>query len=146
MSPFGFTRTKAGLLAPVLLLAVSVGWVAAAGKNTARKPVDWPALNPAFAGATFVNNPETCVTCHDEASQGFAHTRHASAFRQGEKPPGGECETCHGPRSKHVENPTGELAHSRLSAKAQSAVCLQCHDSGARFGWKSGPHQQNDVS
>jgi len=146
MDAFVLTRAKTGLLAAALMLAVSVAWVAAAGKNTPKKPVDWPALNPAFAGATFVNNPETCLTCHDAVSEAFAHTPHAKAFRQGEKPPAGECESCHGPRSKHIENPTSELAHSRLGAKAQSAVCLQCHDSGARFGWKSGPHQHNDVS
>ena len=143
------TRTKVrwtSLVASGLMLAVSVAWVAAAGKTVPQKAVDWPALNPAFAGATFVNDPDTCLTCHADVADGFAHTKHAKAFRQGEKPTGGECESCHGPRSRHVENPTSELAHANLPAKAQSAVCLQCHDGGARFGWRSGPHQHNDVS
>jgi hypothetical protein len=57
----------------------------------------------------------------------------------------GDCESCHGPRSKHVENPTGALAIGKDSP-AQTAVCLQCHEGGARFGWKAGAHATSDVS
>lgn len=128
-----------------LMLALSVAWATAAGKNTLRKPVDWAAVNPAFAGATFVNDADTCRSCHD-ATHKFDETRHAQAFRHGEKPAGGECETCHGPMSKHVAEPTADIALKNLTAPAQSAVCMQCHDGGPRFGWKSGTHQHNDVS
>jgi DmsE family decaheme c-type cytochrome len=127
-------------------LVLSIGWSVASAKPRART-VDWSALNPAFAGATFVNDPETCRTCHEDTMRAYDHTMHARALK-GSVPAdkGGECESCHGPRSAHIENPTRELAHEHLTAAQQSSVCLQCHDGGTRFGWKAGPHQANDLS
>jgi DmsE family decaheme c-type cytochrome len=55
------------------------------------------------------------------------------------------CESCDGPRSKHVENPTADLKFDR-SSRAQSTVCLQCHEGGSRIGWKAGAHHSNAVS
>lgn len=122
-----------------LLLALSWG-IAQAGPQ--RKQVEWKTLNAAFDGATFVNNAETCKGCHEAPMQTYTHTAHAVAF--GAKPPAGagDCESCHGPRSKHLEAPSADL---KLDTKAQSAVCLQCHEGGTRFSWKAGPHQANDV-
>jgi DmsE family decaheme c-type cytochrome len=74
----------------------------------------------------------------------YAGTKHAKAFGGSATAETGGCESCHGPRSKHVESPSAELAVE--SARSQSAVCLQCHEGGSRFTWKAGPHQSNDVS
>ena len=128
------------------LVALSASWTAAASKNALKKPVDWPKVNPVFAGATFVNDAEKCRECHEDSMQTFGHTKHAQAFRRGTRPPGGECEACHGPMSKHVEDQEADVSFSAMTAAQQSAACLQCHDGGSRFGWKSGPHQHNDVS
>jgi DmsE family decaheme c-type cytochrome len=111
-----------------------------------RKPVDWVALNPAFAGATFVNDPATCVACHEDSGRTYDHTIHAAALRYAPGSEGRDCESCHGPRSKHVEEPTDELSLEEATPAGQSSVCLQCHDGGARFGWKAGPHLAGDVS
>lgn len=125
-----------------LLLAAT--W--ALGARAAQKPIDWAAPNPAFAGATFVKDPETCRTCHEESMRAYQETTHGQALRRAAPAETGECESCHGPRSKHVENPTDELAYGKLDAREQSLICLQCHDSGQRFGWKAGSHAANDVS
>ena len=38
------------------------------------------------------------------------------------------CESCHGPASQHIENPTSELYKASLSDPVrQNEVCLQCH-------------------
>jgi DmsE family decaheme c-type cytochrome len=137
-------RTGNALAALIGLLALVTTW-STAEAGPAKKRVDWAALNPAFQGATFVNDPETCRSCHDDAMKTYSHTAHATAF--GAKPPAemGECESCHGPRSKHVEAPTAELKIDAASG-ASSAICLQCHEGGSRFGWKAGPHAANDVT
>lgn len=122
------------------LFAAALGWSAVSAK--AKKPFDWTAANPKFAGATFVNDAETCRTCHAPTIDAYATTPHARAHLAA-APAAGDCESCHGPRSKHIENPTREL---QLAPKAQSAVCLQCHEGGPRLGWKAGSHQSNDVS
>lgn len=135
-------------IAGAAAFAVSLGWTVSAASTqkaaSAQKALDWVALNPAFAGATFVNDTSTCATCHGDYMDAYGRTKHAKAFAA--KPPSGmgECESCHGPRSKHVENPTAEL---RIDApRSQSAVCLQCHQSGVRLGYKAGAHHTNDVS
>jgi DmsE family decaheme c-type cytochrome len=106
--------------------------------------VDWVALDQDFEGATFVGDDATCASCHEDYQEAYAGTRHAQAFRLGGAT--GSCESCHGPRSKHVEDPGNELAFSALTMTQQSAVCLQCHEGGARMSWKTGAHHTAGVS
>ena len=129
----------------VILAAVLAAGRATSALAAEEKPVGWVALNQAFSGATLVNDPETCRACHEDTMTAYEETMHGKAFKF-VSPSQGECESCHGPRSKHVENPTGELALKNLKPAQQSAVCLQCHEGGARFGWKAGAHRINDVS
>jgi DmsE family decaheme c-type cytochrome len=113
-------------------------------RTTARKPVDWVALNTDFTGATFVNDTEICATCHGEYIQAYGATKHAKAFAVSPPATTGNCESCHGPRSKHVEDPS--LALRIEEPRAQAAVCLQCHEGGARIGWKAGAHHNGELS
>lgn len=131
-------------LASSLALVLALGWSVVGAKGP-KKTVDWVALDPGFQGATFVNDPESCRACHEDDMHHFEGTKHAQAFAV--KPPEGmgACESCHGPRSKHVENPTTDLKIEKGS-RADAAVCLQCHEGGSRMGWKAGIHQANQVS
>ncbi len=138
------THRGTWIVGATLALILAAGWNLAAAKP-AKKPVDWAALNPGFAGATFVNDAQTCQTCHEADAKPYADTAHAKAFHLSPPAGAGECESCHGPRSKHIENPSRELALGG-SAKAQTAVCLQCHEGGSRIGFKAGAHSTNDVS
>jgi len=122
------------------IFVASLGWTALAARP---RQVDWVALNPAFAGATYVRDASTCETCHTDALSGYHSTTHAKTFAV-KAPAEGDCESCHGPRSGHIENPTAALRIT--DARAQSAVCLQCHESGSRIGYRAGAHHQGDVS
>lgn len=137
-------RRWIGLVGITAALVLACGW-SVFGAKAPKKTVDWVKLNPAFTGATFVNDAEKCRSCHEDAMKTYAGTAHATAIRPGAADGAGECESCHGPRSKHIESPTGELKID-AKAKAQSAVCLQCHEGGTRYAWKAGPHQSNDVN
>jgi DmsE family decaheme c-type cytochrome len=130
--------------APVLAASLALGAGVAGAKPPGKAP-DWPKLNPAFSGATLVDDVTVCATCHEDAVRGFHGTAHANALGQ-EQGDANQCESCHGPRSKHVEDPTADLAFGKLTASQQSAVCLQCHQGGTRMGWKAGPHLAADVS
>jgi DmsE family decaheme c-type cytochrome len=123
------------LAGAALVLAASVS--AAGG-------VDWPALDPAFEGATFVGDDTICAACHEESIHPYEETRHGRAFRLGAAP--GGCESCHGPRSRHVDDPGGEIAFAELEPSQQSAVCLQCHEGRSRTTWRTGPHHAADLS
>ena len=132
-------------MACCLVLCIAATPWSAAWAQAQRRQVDWQALNPAFAGATFVNDAEVCAGCHEAAISTFNHTPHARASRAGSLP-GGGCESCHGPRSRHVAEPGPEWAWARLTATQQSTVCQQCHAGGARMNWASGGHLAADVS
>ena len=131
------------LAAATTTLVVALGWSVGAAKPG--KPVDWVALNPAFAGATFVKNPETCRTCHEDSMKAYSSTKHARAFARNPPEQAGDCESCHGPRSKHVEAPSAELKLP-AGSRAESPVCLQCHQGGSRMGWQAGVHHTEDVT
>jgi DmsE family decaheme c-type cytochrome len=133
------------LAGATLVLAIAIGWNVTAAPPAAKKPVDWVKLNPAFAGATYVNDPATCRNCHEDHMKTYEGTKHSKAFAT--KPPAGtgDCESCHGPRSTHVEDADRRFEITD-SPKAESAICLQCHEGGARMGWKAGAHHTGQVA
>jgi DmsE family decaheme c-type cytochrome len=121
-----------------LLATFALGATAASAKE-----VDWATLNPAFQGATYVKDSGVCYGCHEEAKEAFNHTAHAKVFQFSKAPAAGECESCHGPRSSHVENPGKELA---LTPAQQDAVCLQCHKGSNRMYWESSLHASGGAA
>lgn len=128
---------------PLLLACVFA--VPAQGQQQGRR-LNWEQIDTAFAGATFVRDAAQCRDCHEQSAQHFAGTAHAAAFANGRAPATGACESCHGPASKHLENPDVQVKWSALSADEQTSVCAQCHQGGSRFSFASGPHRSADVS
>lgn len=126
----------------VLFLLTAFAFVA--GAASARE-FDWPAQNPAFAGAGQVKDVRVCAACHDEVTKNYEATSHARAFAFGPKGElqAGNCEACHGPRGKHVDNPGNDLI---VDDSKQSEICLQCHQGGERIYWQSGMHQAAGLS
>jgi DmsE family decaheme c-type cytochrome len=121
-----------------------VGW-AALLSNAEAEVVNWTAINPAFAGATYVRDAEVCAGCHEDSMEPYSRTAHGRAFAH--DPKGAlaalNCEACHGPRSHHVDNPDASLA---LTERQYQLTCLQCHQDGGRMYWQSSPHKAADVS
>jgi DmsE family decaheme c-type cytochrome len=125
-----------------VLVAAAV--LALCGATVATGQIDWGALDPALAGASYVRDDRLCADCHQEAVDAYAETRHARAFRLGGAD--GSCESCHGPRSKHVEDPGDEIPFLQLPPAAQSAICQQCHQGGAQLHWPGSAHQHAELS
>jgi DmsE family decaheme c-type cytochrome len=118
-----------------------------AGMAGARE-VNWAALNPGFQGATFVQDTEVCLGCHDDVHGPYSETAHGRAFNFNPRNSlqALDCEACHGPRSRHIEDPTDELALATLTATQQSAICLQCHQGGHQMHWNSSAHKTAEMS
>jgi len=119
---------------------------------------------PAQAGESTYVGVEQCTVCHQEERAFWDKTAHAKAYLTLEKVhkefnldcvschvtgyerPGGstvthvagltsvQCENCHGPGSRHVENPAND---SYLTTKPTVALCPTCHHS---------PHVHEDWS
>ena len=125
--------TAISLMALALLLGASTAMA---------QEVHWAGLNASFGDASYVMDSSVCFSCHEDSQQPFAQTTHAKVFQYGATPAGGTCESCHGPRGLHADNPTAELA---LTGAQQSAVCLQCHSGGTRMYWQSSAHKSAGV-
>jgi hypothetical protein len=99
----------------------------------------WQSTPHSHAFETLIHNPKDprrvrefdaeCVTCH---TTGFTYK---SGWVSAEKTPnlkGNQCENCHGPASKHVEQPTNKdfLApmHREAAAAEKGFFCQKCHD------------------
>ncbi|HJQ86123.1 MAG TPA: hypothetical protein VJ820_01485, partial [Propionibacteriaceae bacterium] len=75
-----------------------------AGQPPPAKPASPPAVAQAQAGATFVGS-DTCLGCHDEQQKGYTDTAHGRADHPRSPASAQGCESCHGPGSKHVDDP-----------------------------------------
>lgn len=124
----------------LLCAALVLGASAASARD-----VDWATLNPAFAGAGLVKDAGVCAGCHEGAVKSYEATAHGRAFAYGAKGAlqASNCEACHGPRSKHAENPDKGLA---VGGEQQTAICLQCHQGGNRIYWQSSAHSSNGCA
>jgi len=121
----------------LVLATVLFGYLGVTGAADA----DWKSLNPELESAILINDSSECLDCHEEHMQTFAMTRHGRSL------PGGGCESCHGPMSKHLDAPRRDPAlvvvlgaDSPLDAGQQAGICIQCHAGGAQLNWQFGNH------
>jgi DmsE family decaheme c-type cytochrome len=105
------------------------------------------------AGATYVGS-KTCLKCHASQTEEFGHTLMG---RIGKTPQGKgkfECENCHGPGSAHVKAGGGRGVGGIISfrpndssrtAEENNAICLACHQRGARTLWQGSTHETRGL-
>jgi DmsE family decaheme c-type cytochrome len=133
-------------IAMTAMLAFAFAILAPSGSAYARD-VDWAALNPNLAGATFVEDSTKCATCHKAYVHTYEGTTHDRALGAG------GCESCHGPMSKHLAAPrrqrletTISFSEGGLAPQQKASICLQCHEGSERTYWQGGAHEASDVS
>jgi DmsE family decaheme c-type cytochrome len=111
-----------------------------------------PAVGQDLAG--YAGN-ESCVQCHKEQVATFAATRKGSLFSVHPRDSIGRlgCEGCHGPASTHVESGGDErgglISYQRndpTPVDQRNALCLRCHQGGARFDWAGGAHESREIA
>jgi DmsE family decaheme c-type cytochrome len=137
---------------PILLvLLIATGGASAAqgaqatqARRDARLP-DPPAM---AAGATYVGDGE-CATCHENVTkEKMGATLHGKASDARTPAAMRGCETCHGPASKHMDDPEKNPMRrfGKISADEASAVCTACHASGDHALWSGSKHETRQVS
>ena len=110
-------------------------------------------VTESFAGREYLGT-EVCLQCHVFTEPHWVHAIHAKVFLQS---PDDElerrgCEACHGPGSKHPQDPLAPDGIVRFSndsdtsIEVQNDICMQCHRGGARIHWVNSVHETFDVA
>jgi len=110
MKPLSF------LWALLMLLAMSPGAHAAQGAQ--------PAAQRTYIGQ------DTCVGCHDTEGTSIHQTAHGKKQIPGSPESDKGCESCHGPGSAHLDDPSVPDSIRRfgqIKPREASATCLTCH-------------------
>jgi DmsE family decaheme c-type cytochrome len=108
------------------------------------------AQTPAAAAqpaATFVGQ-DTCLGCHDEVDYSIATSKHGRATDPRTPSAREGCESCHGPGSRHLEDPSANplKSFSKLPAAEVNDTCATCHNRGEHALWSGSAHEQRDLS
>lgn len=92
-----------------------------------------------------------CIQCHENEGSFFKGTIHEKPFFSGNK--GDGCETCHGPGSRHINDPSVNNIVSKSILQKKNAVekttmCLKCHkDNITKKGkFSLGTHSKREVT
>jgi predicted CXXCH cytochrome family protein len=139
--PKRYAGLRAGWMFILGILILSSYALAAPGTKPASVPAEKQAAASDFVGS------ETCATCHDEVSKGFASNPHQKmALMHGNS--GITCENCHGAGKAHVDgggDVTKIFNPAKAPAKQVDAKCLSCH-AGAHPNFDRSPHAKAGVS
>jgi DmsE family decaheme c-type cytochrome len=104
---------------------------------------------PVAGGATLVGD-DKCIACHADQGEVLSKTPHGQkadlrtpSAKQG-------CETCHGPGSKHVDDPANvkmPVAFSPAMSSADiNATCESCHNRGPHALWNGSKHDTRGLA
>lgn len=91
---------------------------------------------------------KVCAKCHEDRL-GIWQTKHGVKGDARTPASSGGCVACHGDVTEHLKDPLKAKPRTferEEAAAERSAVCLTCHQSGARIHWQGGPHDRNDIA
>jgi DmsE family decaheme c-type cytochrome len=92
---------------------------------------------------------DTCLGCHEDAAKELAGTPHWQAGRPKSPAAAQGCETCHGPGSRHVEDPGDDTAIHKFTTMAPrlaNDTCLSCHTKATHALWEGSTHDARNLS
>ena len=118
----------------LILLAISPGAHAAQGAAAPQR--------------TYIGQ-DTCVGCHDTEGTSIHQTAHGKKQIPGSPESDKGCESCHGPGSAHLDDPSVPDSIRRfgqIKPREVSATCLTCHTRGNHTQWSGSMHDARNLS
>ena len=137
----------------VIWLAAVATALATAPPASKREPAARvaPAKNstqaPAAAAQSYVGETK-CLECHAEQLKGYEGSPHHRAADPRSPAAKQGCESCHGPGSRHVDDPAAFPVKNpnKLPPQEVSAICTTCHNRGEHAFWEGSQHDSRKLS
>jgi DmsE family decaheme c-type cytochrome len=116
-------------------------------RTQAPGPAQVPAPKPASGPATFVGD-KACLECHDGWQRGVVGSPHSRAVDPRSPAAKQGCETCHGPGSKHAEEPHDNQVKifTKMIPRDVTATCTTCHNRGEHALWSGSQHEARGLT
>jgi DmsE family decaheme c-type cytochrome len=92
---------------------------------------------------------DTCLGCHDDAAKHLADTPHWKMANPRSPAADKGCESCHGPGSRHLENPSDDTTirkFAKMPPHETNATCLTCHAKATHAVWEGSTHDVRNLS
>jgi DmsE family decaheme c-type cytochrome len=102
----------------------------------------------AQAAATYVGS-DTCLSCHEGLNTTLDRTPHGKAAHPRSPAAAQGCETCHGPGSRHIDDPGDDTSIRKFPTMAPrdvSETCLSCHTRSTHALWQGSAHDSRNLS
>jgi DmsE family decaheme c-type cytochrome len=122
--------------------------IATADVQTAPQTKPAPTAAAQAAPAEYVGQ-DTCLACHDDRAKGLSGTIHGTAAHPRSPAAAQGCESCHGPGSRHIEDPSDDTRirkFSKMAPRDSSATCLACHTQTSHALWQGSAHDARNLS
>jgi DmsE family decaheme c-type cytochrome len=100
------------------------------------------------AVATYVGT-DMCLACHEDAADHLKETPHWRIANPRSPAATMGCEACHGPGSRHLEDPSVDTSirkFSKMAPRDVSATCLTCHTKASHALWDGSIHDARNLS
>jgi DmsE family decaheme c-type cytochrome len=143
-----FAAWATAFVARTTAVAAEPGPIAQSKQQPPAQPASPPTAAQPQAGATFVGT-DTCLGCHDDQKKGYADTAHGRADHPRSPASARGCESCHGPGSVHVDDPSiagSILAFLKVEPDDANQACLSCHTRDAHALWDGSTHDARNLS
>jgi DmsE family decaheme c-type cytochrome len=102
---------------------------------------------PQTSPASYVGE-DTCLGCHEEQRKGYFESPHHRATDPRTPAAKQGCESCHGPGSLHVDDPSANplVRFTGAAPRTENAACVACHNRGDHAVWEGSQHERRDLT
>src|SRR5688500_4168762 len=124
-------------IALVVFLGVAVLTASPQGSPRTETQVPTPIAVAEYVGT------ETCLGCHEGLDRAINQTVHGKAAHPRSPAAAQGCESCHGPGSRHIEDPADDTAirkFTRMAPRDVGETCLTCHTKTPHTMWEGSAH------
>jgi DmsE family decaheme c-type cytochrome len=143
------TRFRFACLVATLSMTLAAAVATSPADRSVRLQADQRAAPPRVVPAAEYVGSDTCLGCHEGLDKALSQTTHGRKAHPKSPAAAQGCETCHGPGSRHVEDPSNDLTirkFAKMAPRDTAETCLTCHTSSTHALWQGSAHDARNMS